>query len=223
MLTLLLACAERDCREGFDLGDDGLCYEDADADSDDTGTEGSATDDTADSDGTADGGSTSDPYISKEELLALLPPCEPADGPVNIDIAAGCAGGACLDMTYAEVTGVLGDPAECDWNGCTWDIGLVLEFESEEDQPLAEDPVTSVDVEDEFDGATEDGLGPGASLSCFLEALGEVSSIFVLGRDGGLVIWSLNFSDPMDVAVFDDEALIGSPDGLANNFYMEWP
>lgn len=119
---------------------------------------------------------------SIDGVLGDLPTCEPASPDGRLDLVGGCAMGACVGMTYDEVVAAVGEDGACepatdapDAVLCTWDAVLEIAFDDldRDMNPDKGDLAAAVTVHSGFEGGTAEGLGIGASSSCFLDQLGE--------------------------------------------------
>ncbi len=153
-LLLLFACnpdVPPDCVEGFEMGEDGLCYQAA----------------------------PQDHEITLADLLDSLEDCEPLAAGDEIDLASGCIEGLCTGMTLAELEAAAGEVVECDtdefvgsgytfrWADCTFSNGVEASFSSYEDGVEATDnPVDSLTIEEGYVGSSPEGIGIDADMVC---------------------------------------------------------
>lgn len=164
------------------------------------------------------------------DLLEALPACVPSEGPVTLDLVAGCADGACVGMSVDEVDAALGTSGTCEpysfdptTIGCDWPNGISISFD-DLDEDGSVDPGSRADalsLRPPFSGATEDGLGLGASMRCFLDHLGAPESV-TWDREGSEYLVSrLDFFDE-GVFVTDDgfSDLSFRPDGRVDSLYL---
>ena len=200
------ACTSEDavCIDGFELGDDGLCYQ------------------VDDSDDLEDGAT---PTTYGEFLSAIAPCTTEQTGDGELDLYAACIGDACIDEAIEDWVAAHGE-GDCiaiedsPNTECTW-LGFGVEFADDDadGEPnvgaLAEVFVTS----GLFSGATTDGLTTGIPLSCFTDVFGDPS--FYFGGDSGFQ--SLSFFSPfIGVSSFDSSGLTteitvyGQTDGTPN-------
>ncbi|MES2638787.1 MAG: hypothetical protein V4850_04875 [Myxococcota bacterium] len=162
LLLALLACApDVTCADGSTLGADGLCYEK----------------------------SSAPPTV--DDVLATLPCGEPVTGDGRIDLATGCAAGACVGATYADVSAALGDPGHCDTDAseyagvttsqvyCAWDSHVGVYFADSDRDGVADARAVADGIYTfaGFQGTTTDGLGMDAPLGRFLDALGAPDGV----------------------------------------------
>jgi hypothetical protein len=176
LLLALLACTpDVTCADGFTLGADGLCYERTPA--------------------------GAPPTV--DDVLATLPACAPVIGDGRIDLGAGCAAGACVGATYAEVSAALGAPGHCDTDAseyagvttsqvyCAWDIRVGVYFADDDRDGVADARAVANGIYafSGFEGATIDGLGFDAGLGCFLDVLGAPDGVSLV-RSGA--DWSVS-------------------------------
>ena len=130
-----------------------------------------------------------------EGVLDQLGDCEKVEANGRIDIERGCADGGCVGMTFDALVGALGR-GECQtyesypgWVGCWWDVGISTSFldEDYDGLPDREDRNDGLYVYTPYPGSTEDGLGVGASMSCFVEDLGYPDSAQFQSSDEGFL------------------------------------
>lgn len=123
-----------------------------------------------------------DSPASIERVLDTLPACETIAADGRINIVSGCADGACVGMTYDDITEVMGGEGACEPTEdgapavrCTWEAEVEITFADLDDDfhPDKGDMVESIRILGEYAGGTPEGLGLGASSSCFLEQFGE--------------------------------------------------
>jgi hypothetical protein len=118
---------------------------------------------------------------SIEGVLATLPACEPITADGRISVISGCADGICVGMTYDEVVEVTGSEGACEPTEdgtatvtCTWDTTVQGLFDDLDDDfaPDKGDMLQAIRVLGTYEGGTPEGLGIGATSSCFLEQYG---------------------------------------------------
>jgi len=201
MLILLIALAcvgGSECQKGFELRDDGLCYEIPGEDSgssQDTGSTDSAESaqpvDTGDSAAPTDTGTDSGPGDDDEttldDVLLSLPPCEFGSTDGRLDLLGFCADDVCVGDEAEWVQASLG-PADdrsilaVTYSGysyayiyLTWASGLEAVFYDQDDDGMLDptETVSYMNIDMPWVGGTTEGLGLGASMSCYLDALGR--------------------------------------------------
>jgi len=135
----------------------------------------------------------SDPS-TPDEALAALPECDYLGPGDRIVVDAGCVDDACVGMSLAGISAVLGE-GTCEGDafdgepiGCAWN-NVSVRFEGEAGTYVEDGIATSIAAIDEFDGSSPEGLGLGISLSCYLEVLGEPDDIHYTDTDFGLSPW----------------------------------
>lgn len=159
---------------------------------------------------------TTDPVVL-QDVLDALPPCTRVAGDGLFDLETGCWNGFCLgtdiDLARAELgpcedESVLSTLAFCDWDS----LGISLDYRVEDEL------IYSIEAYQPSVASTLNGLGPGASLSCFLDAAGPPESIEFEPIDD--VWWPTRLRwEQLDLTVTDDSSAGGSndPDGLADD------
>ena len=131
-------------------------------------------------------------------LVEQQPPCDPISAPeVTLDLDEGCYRGACAGMTYAEISEALGeegalDVTVCDGGGgprgfivADWSAAGVSAsfFDNDADGVPDEGQAASgLRLQAPASGATVEGLGLGASMSCFINAHGNPDT-YSVSRD----------------------------------------
>ena len=199
-LLLLVACypGPSACDSGFEMHDDGLCYEVA-----------------------------STPTV-QDLLDAMTPcDTTSGNGRVDLDTACAdgaCAGmtyselntaldetGTCSENTFTPNTAF-----------CGWTDGISTSFDDTDGNgtPDADSASTYLSLSAPYDGTTTDGLGVGVQLSCFVDSLGPPEVIDYLQQSNqdyapDLMLWS-------NVAVTDflSTDLLPSSDGLADSVQL---
>ena len=165
------------------------------------------------------------------DALEALPPCSPAPQGMSIDVASGCVGesvcpGATLDDHVAE----LGSEESCfgaswsdDWVYCTWTVGIEGLFPDldRDGVPDAEAGSDRVRLTWPHEGRTDDGIGIGASPSCFVESLGLPDRLLVVTAGDELRIQELIY-DRYGLLAYDVGTDDGSgrPDGYFDSIYL---
>jgi hypothetical protein len=202
-----------ECDAGFELGDDGLCYEIADE-------EPAATSDSA---------TTPEDVPDPVDILtAEWPACDATTGNGEIDLEAGCVIGICELDTYEEVVLAVGEPVDTyDYEGsifAVWLPGVGVYFVDLDldGQPDPDALVYYIIVTADVDLQTDDGLGPGAPMSCFLDTFGDPDFIGVDDRTGD---WQILYMDWYGPSVRAYDFLNGSfegSDGLADWLYVAY-
>lgn len=215
LLALLPGCGAPDCADGFDLGDDGLCYE-APVDCGD-GFERR-------DDGLCYEVPVEPAPVTLADWLDTLPVCRPlGEGDGRLDLDRGCADGICAGDDVGTAAAVAGEPA-CDDGDtiltCDWGKGLsVYLYDLSGDGLSDDDLILFVSVEIAYDGLTTDGLGISADMTCFLEAYGEPTGLSVQ-EDAGWTVTSLDYPQ---FSVGDSRVNKSgdyAPDGLADSLFL---
>ncbi|MBN1335414.1 MAG: hypothetical protein JXB39_05590 [Deltaproteobacteria bacterium] len=107
-------------------------------------------------------------------------------------------------MTLEELNAALGEDAVCTSSTtnptvvyCDWPVGIGCAFDDldEDGEPDASSTAGTLYLEAPYDGGTTDGLGPGASFSCFIDALGYPNSIYFWDLDGTLEPFAMSWFD----------------------------
>jgi len=120
-----------------------------------------------------------------EGVIDALPACVPLATDGRVDVAAGCADDGCVGMTAVELEQAWGS-ATCSRQSsaptslrCVWPSGVWARFDDHDDDGVPDDGSSArpLLLEPPYDGATADGLGVGASLSCFVDALGYPDAV----------------------------------------------
>ena len=119
---------------------------------------------------------------SIDGVLESLPACETVAADGRLNVVSGCVDAACIGMTYDEIVEVTGESGACEPvpSGlpimvCTWEGMIQIEFDDLDTdfEPDKGDMAAAIRVLAEYNGGTPEGLGLGASTSCFLEEFGE--------------------------------------------------
>jgi hypothetical protein len=206
-VALLAACGKGevdDCKAGFELRDDGLCYEQAAA------TE-----------------------VNLDALLDAFPECELGEPNGAMDLVAYCAGPGCAGDTFAELEEAYG-PGECGSIGygrsecywAEWDVvGNYLDDEA--DGVIADDQLaTGLWVGAAFPGGTEDGLAPNSSIRCYVDVLGLPTwmepVMDTTGTDPWFAWWAYDFGAFFLVDRFDSGNNPGG-DGIPEYLWLNGP
>jgi hypothetical protein len=222
MFQLFLACSPDDaidCSAGFDLRDDGLCYEIPVEDTDPVDTDVPEAE-----------------PATVEDVLDALPACEGGYDDGRIDIEAGCADGACAGMTYDDINEALAEEGDCssyyvDFDGyaygysmCAWSNGVSTDF-ADDDQdgvPDAGDRAYSIALDLPYDGGTAEGLSLDSHPRCFVDVLGDPSSAsFAMDEDGEWLVRSIAYTD-LGLYVYDSYDKVGDyvPDGRVDGMTL---
>jgi|GEM_PF-6144424 len=167
---------------------------------------------------------------SIEGVLDTLPACQTIAADGRINVVSGCADGACVGMTYDDISDVMGDYGACEPVGdgsaavvCTWEGVVEIAFDDLDDdfEPDKGDLAESIRIMGEYAGGTPEGLGIGASSSCFLEQFGEPDiATWMLVYDHYVLLeatwtgWGLT--------IVDDDGPPGEvdPDGLVDHIVV---
>lgn len=149
------------------------------------------------------------PVQPAADPLDSLPPCEPLEPDGRVDLREGCVDGGCAWMSAGELEPVWGR-ASCARSSstptvlCAWASGVWAAFDDRDDNGLPDRdvPARLLFLDPPFDGATLDGLGVGASLSCFVDVLGPPDAVDLTDEGAGWVVRSMAWSVD-GVAVYD--------------------
>lgn len=148
-----------------------------------------------------------------DALSVVVAACSPGATDGALDILAGCADDVCVGMSLTEVEAAWGAAAACDEDDCQWSSGLEVQLDGAE--------VVELVVRAPWTGGTTDGLGPGATMGCFLEAYGQPDHIDAWRDDGGsLELWAASWFTH-GVLVFDEDALLGDGDQRVDTLFIE--
>lgn len=193
MILLLLACT---CPTGTSDNGRGECTDDA------------ATDTASDT-----SGFTGDGTLGWADVQALLPPCEPLQADDALDFEGVCIDGGCAGDGLSVFQDLWGDATSCDAGECEWSRGVIVEFD---DDPLSGGRATEFQVTESGVGRDTNGLGIGASMSCFAEIYG-MPDLLSIGQDSdGIYLYWLSYADP-NLSVFNH----GSDDWGADDLIFE--
>ncbi len=164
---------------------------------------------------------------SIESVLNALPACETVAADGRLNVVSGCADAACVGMTYDEITEVMADAGACEPMGdgtpamvCTWEGVVEITFDDLDldFEPDKGDMAAGIRILGEYAGGTPEGLGLGASSSCYLEEFGEPDyATWMLVYDHYVLLeatwvgWGLT--------IVDDDGPPGSvdPDGVVDH------
>ncbi len=191
--------------------------------------------------GSEPGGETGDSAgeepTTLQEVMDDLGDCEltVADGALDLD--RHCVHDFCVGDTVADAAALFGEPDDTvvyfiRYEGYTytstyqvWANGITLYFDdADDDGVLADsDHATSIAIELPWGGGTDEGLGLGASMSCFIEALGYPDQADFWSVDGDYRIntafWVLR-----QLWVYDDSlngtGEFGISDGLVDRIFL---
>jgi hypothetical protein len=145
-----------------------------------------------------------DEEVDIEDLLDTLPECEPVEANGRIDLTTGCADGGCAAMTADELNTALGEDGSCTPSSvdstrlfCDWSMGIWTTFDDldQNGEPDADSTAGTLYLEYPYDGGTDDGLGPDASFSCFVDVLGYPNSIDFWDLSGTLEPYAMFWFD----------------------------
>lgn len=161
------------------------------------------------------------------DLLDTLPECGVTTGDGSLDLVTGCLGSACVGQTLSELEAAFGETAVCSSFSttvfCEWTHGVSTGFD--DDGTGIANPTaisTYLSLRTPNDAATLDGLGVGASMSCFLDALGLPETLSYEEAGGSYELVGLNYYDA-GVFVSDDGGFIAPPDGQADDLFFFGP
>lgn len=206
LASLLGGCGEPElaCRPGFSRAEDGHCYP-----------------------------PPPDPGPPTfNDVLENLDPCVPLKPGEQLDLAGGCIQGVCAGDTFGEADRAYGEGVSCqrsgqDWD-CNWPLGVAALFaptDNDQGGPASGARARYVRARYLYEGATADGLGIGASISCFVEALGLPESV-VLVKSMGQVVPNQLVWDSMGLEIEDEERqldLLAFPDGKVDEITLTGP
>lgn len=165
---------------------------------------------------TADGACADDPPIEGSEHF---PACEPEPASDRINVRAGCADGACNDADFPTINDALGEDGLCDndiggLSFCSW-LGDTLHsfFQDDDGDGLPDTGATAsgIYLYPGYDGTTEEGLGVGVSLACWVDTYGYTDEVeYAIDDDGESYISELFWTS---VGLFVDD---NNFDGVAD-------
>jgi hypothetical protein len=201
-----LACGENTREE------DGFCVADVESSTTGGGGQGgglAATSVSATSTGTSTSTSTSGAG-GGDPVLESLPRCEVVSMDGSIDLTTGCVLGACHGMTYDQINAALDEIGNCEYLidttlVCQWNANTIQVFLDDADNdgaPDAGQAAFAIFVGEPFDGGTREGLGPGATLRCFVDVLGNPESMDLEVQDGEYIVTRLEWQS-LGVSVSD--------------------
>ena len=163
-----------------------------------------------------------------EDVLAALPACVPGAADGRLDLGAGCAGDVCVGMYASDVEAALGAGNCAATDGypgfvsCYWEAGVTITFA---DRDL--DCVLNADARNDgmyvyypFVGGTAEGLASGASMSCFVDQLGEPDRVEFASGPNGYQPASLFWTD-WGFGAFDEYTVDNyGQDGVSDYLYV---
>lgn len=137
------------------------------------------------------GDSAAEEPTTLDDVLADLDACTPTIADGRLDLIEGCADGFCVGDTLLEAQTLFGGPDDTTVYFITyesytytnvtlrWDSGLAVTFDDDDADGLLEpsNRAQGLSLELPWSGGTEDGLGLGASVSCFFDALGTPDNL----------------------------------------------
>lgn len=166
-----------------------------------------------------------------EGALDALGPCEPAGGAGELDVARGCANGACAGDRFTDMVEALGEEVTCATAShdpkfvyCTWDSLGVDGLFRDDDENDVPDPQARTDRVHLFGphvGSTVEGAGVGATIPCFVDSLGYPTRFAGVDVGGTLILRELIYDD-YGVFAYDlgDDDGTGLPNGYIDNVYL---
>ena len=164
------------------------------------------------------------------DALDHLPACESTSPDGEIDLANGCASGACVSMSELEISTALGDIPDCtraSWSDtkqyCLWPIGIEGLFDDldEDGWPDEEASNERIHVIPPYGGQTAAGSGVAVGVSCYIDELGYPDAAVYYDIAGMLMIQDLIY-DRYGVKAYDwgDDNDTSQPDGRIDNLYL---
>jgi prepilin-type processing-associated H-X9-DG protein len=141
---------------------------------------------------TAAGECADDPEIPGAEDL---PACEPLAVDDRIEVYAGCADGACSGFTYEQMVTALGEEGACHGKAniafCDWSVGIEANFTDEDGDSVPDETAQALGIflDDPYDGASENGLGLGVSLACWIDVYGYTDEVEYQDDDWITELW----------------------------------
>jgi hypothetical protein len=141
-----------------------------------------------------------DGNLEWSEVLDSFPACEGLTPGDELDLAAGCADGGCVGMTLSELAAAWGT-ATCDDVYCAWDdydVGF-------DDDPQGGGTAEYISLNEGYGGADANGLGVGATVSCFSDVFGVPDAMYIIDAGTELGVFALDWDDP-DFEVYDFDA-----------------
>jgi hypothetical protein len=173
--------------------------------------------------------STTDPD-AMDLLEADWADCEATSGDDTLDLLAGCVRGVCGGQTYADAVSAFReadafDDSDVGYVYASWadEFGAWYPDGDEDGEPDVGARCTWIMVNPEAVVSTADGLGPGSSMRCFVDALGGPDRIELEHRAKQWQIISLYWDDD-DLKVWDWLNQRGSEksDGAADYVYLSY-
>lgn len=172
---------------------------------------------------TSDGGCADIPGGEDVEGYDALPACTLLEPGSRIEVDAGCADGACDGETYDAIVASLGEEGECEtlsgFAFCQWQEGGLTSLFTDDDGDAVPDTgatAAGIHLAPPYDGTTEDGLGVGVSMRCWLDVYGWTDEVEYLTIDGAASITELWWPD-RGLFVDDFSPAEGeAPDGYAD-------
>jgi hypothetical protein len=163
-------------------------------------------------------------------VLESLPACQTADADGRLDLVTGCVGEACVGHTLDELEAALGvEPACVTPEGaagisrCTFEDTLIVELLDSDGDGWPDKGAEAEAIELEGPWAsTPEGLGVGASTSCFLQVYGEPDTATWSRLNGVWVLTEAHWYG-WGLTVVDDDGPPGSvdPDGQVDALLTE--
>ncbi len=159
--------------------------------------------------------------VSSSTIEAQLIACGVSEGDGRLNLYSACVDDACVGQTYAELVDVLGPPVEAgSW--MEWAGGIGFDFDVEDLPPNPDAVATELWLQEPFTGSTDEGLGVGVPLSCFLEALPEPDDATLEYGSGSWHVENLDWQSP-DLMVFDGSVYVGDGDGIVGMMVVQVP
>lgn len=137
-----------------------------------------------------------------------FPACEALPAGTRIDVNAGCADGACHDTTFDAMNEALGEVGVCSSAAnlafCDWSMGIGTFFADDDGDDAPDEGAlgSGIFLDPPFDGTTEDGLGLGVSMRCWVERYGYTDEVEY--QDDGAWITELYWT-PEGLFVHDED------------------
>lgn len=191
------------CEAGFELRDDGLCYQD----------------DAAPAPATLG------------DVFDGMEPCDLDPGDGRIDLETGCADGACGDMDYDEINDALGSTGACSTNtfdatlvSCTWDGGYAASFDDldADGAPDAGSDAFTLTLDPPYRGTTDAGLGLSVGMRCFVGVLGDPGDVLYVRIDDEYLAFYMGWDGLTAYDFYSGEGQFG-PDGVVDSISLYPP